>query len=119
MTNLENAEKSIEKALKNFWRETYSKVNNYLSIQNENDNNNNKISIQIKSEPIDLNLNSKQPEIKSKLVLRISQKAFKQKETKKANNGNNSNKSFSTVNFLPKNQRVNTRTESLFGKEVI
>ena len=43
--------------IKNFWSETNSKVNNYLSIQNEKPKT---ISIQIKSETIEFDLNSNQ-----------------------------------------------------------
>ena len=98
MTNIENAEKLIEKAFKNFWSETYLKVNNYLSIQYENNSNNN-ISIQIKSEPIDLNFNSKQPGINRQLFSHTRKYDFKQKEINIENNVNNLNKSFSTIKF--------------------
>ena len=61
MTNIENAEKSIEKVLKNFSEELKSKVNSYLSIQNEN---NNSISnLHIKSEPIEFDFPSNPPDI--------------------------------------------------------
>ena len=79
MTNIENAEKSIEKALKNFWEETKSKVKNYLSIQNENNNNTN-ISIQIKSEPIVNEFNLDQLEINNNSLIVFNQEISKKSE---------------------------------------
>ena len=71
MTFLENAEKSIEKVSINFWKKTYSKLKNYLSIQNENNNNN--ISIKIKSEPILYEFNSNQLEISRNSLIVFNQ----------------------------------------------
>ena len=83
MTNIENAEKSIEKVLKNFSEELKSKVNSYLSIQNENNNNNNnKISIQIKSEPIDFDFDSNQIGINPLWSLCLTQETSSKIESK-------------------------------------
>ena len=96
MTNIENAEKSIEKVLKNFWEELKSKVNNYLSIQNENNN----ISMHIKSEPIEYEFNSNPPDINQNSLMIINEEISIKSEPQ-------FNEKNLTIPKIPKRRKLN------------
>ena len=99
--------------IKNFWSETNSKVNNYLSIQNEKPKT---ISIQIKSETIEFDLNSNQLRShKSKTCLDYS--TLNQQELNVTQNLNNKT---ITCNNLNKSKRKTPESEfshNSIGKE--
>ena len=63
--NIENAEKSVDKVLKNFWKEINTKLNNYVTdLQSAYHNYSlRNYSIPIKSDPIEFDSDSNQTEI--------------------------------------------------------